>query len=107
MATDSIRGTEFKLNVRMEPIDGKYHLSNIDWEVELSTRKVGSKAQIIKKEQARKVTDDDYIIVVDSSIGGAGRYHLLLTAFVPDADCKDGARVEKVSVDTGVIIADI
>lgn len=56
MATDSIRGTEFKLNVRMEPIDGKYHLSNIDWEVELSTRKVGSKAQIIKKEQARKVT---------------------------------------------------
>lgn len=70
MADDSIKGTKFKLNVRMEPIDGKYHLSNIDWEVELSTRKVGSKAQIIKKEQARKVTDDDYIIVVDSSIGG-------------------------------------
>ena len=85
----------------------QYHLSNIDWEVELSTRKVGSKAQIIKKEQARKVTDDDYIIVVDSSIGGAGRYYLLLTAFVPDADCKDGTRVEKVSVDTKVIIADI
>lgn len=30
MADDSIKGTEFKLNVRMEPIDGKYHLSNID-----------------------------------------------------------------------------
>ena len=104
MEGNSIQGTEFKLNVRMEPIDGKYHLSNIDWEVEASTRKVGSKAQIIKKEQARKVTDDDYIIVVDSQLGGAGRYYLLLTAFVPDADCKDGIRTEKVSVDTKVIV---
>lgn len=53
MADDSIKGTEFKLNVRMEPIDGKYHLSNIDWEVELSTRKVGSKAQSRRSRRGR------------------------------------------------------
>ena len=45
------------------------------------------------------------IISVDSAIGGAGEYSLILTAHFPDADCPNGIRVERASCKTGVKIA--
>lgn len=99
---NSTVGTKFKLNVTMEPVDGKYHLSNVDWEAEVYT-KIG-RSQIINKDNARRVDDDNYIIVVDSAIGGAGLYYLTLTAYIPDSDCEGGLRKEVATVSTMVKI---
>ena len=58
----------------------------------------------IKKIDAAKVDDDNYIIKVDSSVCGAGRYYVTLTAYIPDSDFIDGFRTEKRTMFTGVTI---
>lgn len=103
MENNSVRGTIFKLNVHMEPV-GANHLSDVDWEVEAYAEGGFGKRIIIHKEDARKVDDDNYIIAVDSAVGGAGEYAIILTAYIPDADCPDGIRVERGYAKTGVRI---
>lgn len=102
MNQNSAKGTIFKLNVSMEPIDD-YHLADVDWKVEAFTRN-GGRVQTIRKSDSRKVDEDNYVITVDSSIGGAGTYYLTLTAEIPDTDCPEGIRPERVTISTGVTI---
>lgn len=104
MENNSIRGTIFKLNVHMEPMDN-YHLEDVDWEAEVYAEGGFGKRIKIKKEEAVKVDADNYIISVDSAIGGAGEYNLILTAYFPDVECPNGIRIEKASCRTGVKIA--
>lgn len=103
MSNNSVRGTIFKLNLHMEPMDG-VHLADIDWEVDAYADGAFNKRITIKKQNARKVDEDNYIIAVDSAVGGAGEYSLTLTAYFPDGDCPNGIRVERASTKTGVKI---
>lgn len=101
---NSIKGTIFKLNVHMKPIDG-YHLADIDWEADVyAPGSRDNKHIIVKKDDAIKVDEDNYKVVVDSAIGGAGEYELMLTSYIPDADCPNGTRVEKKRCKTDVEI---
>lgn len=102
LGENSVKGTEFKLNINMIPIDGK-HLSDVEWKVEVFTE-TSHKTQIIKKEDAHEIDRDNYIICVDSTICGAGRYFVTLTAYIPDTDFKDGFRTEKRTMFSGVTI---
>lgn len=101
--SNSDRGTEFKLNIHLDPIED-YHMSDLDWNVVVSTFSLDGTRQTFEKEQATKVDDDNYTIIVDSASGGAGAYWLTFTAFIPDADAPSGIRKEIVTVFTGVMI---
>lgn len=98
-------GTEPKFMLYMEPLDG-HRLSEVDWSVRVYTQ---SRARYvdIAKEEALKVDEDNYIIIVDTSKIGAGVYYLRLTAFFPDEDCPDGLRKEVVTIPTGECIGGV
>lgn len=102
MEGHSAKGTEFKLNINMTPVDGQ-NMASVDWEALVFTE-TGHKSVTIKKADAIRVDDDNYIIRVDSSVCGAGKYYVTLTAYIPDSDFPDGFRTEKKTVFTGVTI---
>ena len=96
-----VKGTTFKLNLHMEPMDG-HHLSDISFFVDVY---VGAGKLTITKEQARRVDQDNYIIVVDSTeLTDVGACMLTLTAYIPDTDCSGGVRKEIAKIPTGVRI---
>lgn len=101
---DSLKGTTFKLNVHMEPMDN-FHMEDVEWEAEVYVEGSYGRRIKVKKEDAVMVDRDNYIIVVDSGIGGSGEYVLDLTAYIPDSDCPNGIRIEKASANTDVNIA--
>lgn len=95
-------GTAFKLNINMEPIDN-YHMEDVEWEAKVFTE-LGKKSVSITKDNAIKVNKDNYMIVVDSSVLGAGNYYITLTAMIPDGDIPSGRRQEVKTAFTGVTI---
>lgn len=105
LGENSVKGTEFKLNINMIPIDGK-HLSDVDWKVEVFTEN-GHKRVTVEKKDAIKVDSDNYLIRIDSAVCGAGKYYVTLTAYIPDTDFPDGFRTERRTGFTGVTIDSI
>lgn len=99
---NSVKGTEFKVNVNMTPI-GNRHMSDIEWECLVFTE-TSHKSITIKKSEAIKVDRDNYVIMIDSAILGSGKYYVTLTAYIPDTDFVDGFRTEKRTAFTGVTI---
>lgn len=99
---NSVIGTMFKVNLNMTPIDG-HTLASVDWEAKVFTEST-YKSVTIRKSEARKIDDDNYIILIDSSILGAGKYYITLTAYLPDGDYANGVRIEKRTAFTGVTI---
>lgn len=102
LGENSVKGTEFKLNINMTPADG-HTLDSVEWHAEVFTDS-GHKRMTIEKKDAIRVDKDNYIIRVDSAICGAGRYYVTLTAYIPDMDFQDGLRTEKRTTFSGVTI---
>lgn len=98
----SALGTEFKLNVHLEPLDG-LHMSDYDFEVALyvyTNRKV-----VFQKSKLKKVDDDNYLLMVETADAlriGRGRINAEITAYIPDSDFSDGLRTEKLVLCTDV-----
>ena len=102
LGANSVKGTVFKLNINMTPMDD-YHMEDVEWEAKVFTEN-GAKYQIIPKAKARFVDEDNYIIPVDSGLIGPGKYYVTLTAQIPDADVEGGLRPEARTGFTGVTI---
>lgn len=98
----SALGTEFKLNVHLEPLD-ELHMSDYDFEVALyvyTNRKV-----VFQKSKLKKVDDDNYLLMVETADAlriGRGRINAEITAYIPDSDFSDGLRTEKLVLCTDV-----
>ena len=98
----SALGTEFKLNVHLDPLDG-LHMSDYDFEVALyvyTNRKV-----VFQKSKLKKVDDDNYLLMVETADAlriGRGRINAEITAYIPDNDFSDGLRTEKLVLCTDV-----
>lgn len=98
----SALGTEFKLNVHLEPLDG-LHMSDYNFEVALyvyTNRKV-----VFQKSKLKKVDDDNYMLMVETADAlriGRGRINAEITAYIPDNDFSDGLRTEKLVLCTDV-----
>lgn len=98
----SALGTEFKLNVHLEPLDG-LHMSDYNFEVALyvyTNRKV-----VFQKSKLKKVDDDNYLLMVETADAlriGRGRINAEITAYIPDSDFSDGLRTEKLVLCTDV-----
>ncbi len=91
-------GTDLKLNVTAE-LGNDLHLSDVDFFARFGN--LYGKSVTIEKKDMEKYDDDNYVAVVDTKIIGAGEYWMKLTVKIPDADCKDGFRMEVVTVPTG------
>lgn len=99
---NSVKGTMFKVNLNMEPIDG-YRLANVDWSVKVFVEGKPNHIDYEKKDCVY-VDDNNYLIPIDSSELGAGSYWMTLTASIPDNDFKGGIRIERRTGFTGVTI---
>lgn len=99
---NSVKGTIFKLNINLTPIDG-FHLEDLEFTAEVFTDS-SRKLVVIKKEAAFKVDEDNYILCVDSSDCGSGRYYVRLTVEVPDSQVVGGKRIERATMFSGVTI---
>jgi hypothetical protein len=100
----SALGTEFKINVHVEPIDDM-HMSNYDFECAFYV--FTNKKVIINKSDMRMVDKDNYIAIIESMDAmklGRGRVNLEFTGYIPDSDFPDGLRTEKAIVCTDVVI---
>lgn len=105
----SALGTEYKINVHMEPIDGLPMASDkVDFECMLYV--VESKGVTFKKgdEAVKKIDDDNYKIIVSSEHAikiGRGAVKMKFTAHIGDSDFPDYKRTEIVdNICTGIVI---
>lgn len=94
-------GTELKINVHVEPIDG-FHMSDYDFTCRFYI--YTNRYVELKKSEMIRVDDDNYIACIDSSKLGAGLVMMRITALIPDDDFPDGLRTEVETVDTKVTI---
>jgi hypothetical protein len=76
-------GTEIKVNVSIEPIDG-LSMQDYDFEVYFFCSPVYK--QVITKEQAKMVDKDNYLCLVDTRVVGVGNLKCMVIAHLPDAD---------------------
>jgi hypothetical protein len=99
-----VLGTELKINIHVEPIDG-LHMSDYDFECAFYIYR--NKRVVIKKSEMKRVDNDNYIAMIDSekaTMLGRGRLNIEITAYIPDGDFADNRRTEKVDVCTELVI---
>lgn len=94
-------GTELKLNIHIEPI-GEITMDDYDFEVEIYCS--SKRAITVKKSDAIRNDENNYIILVDTNIVGSGALKCKVTAYIPDGDFEDSLRTEIVIIDTGINI---
>ena len=97
----SALGTELKINVHVDPIDGM-HMSDYDFECVFFVYK--NRPLVIKKNEMTKVDEDNYIAKVDSAKVGTGNLMMKFIADIPDSDMNDGLRKEVELVDLNIPI---
>ena len=97
----SALGTELKINVHVDPIDGM-HMSDYDFECVFFVYK--NRPLVIKKNEMTKVDEDNYIANVDSAKVGTGNLMMKFIADIPDSDMNDGLRKEVELVDLNIPI---
>lgn len=94
-------GTELKLNIHIEPI-GDTTMDDYNFEVEVYCSP--KRPIIIPKANAIRIDSDNYVVLVDTNVVGAGDLKCKVTAQVPDGDFPDLIRTEVVCIDTGINI---
>lgn len=97
-----ILGTEIKLNIHIEPIDG-LSMAEYDFKVDVFT--TPSRRITITKEEAKRVDADNYLILLNTSAIGLGNLKCEVTAYIPDGDFDDALRTEIALLNTGIVIS--
>lgn len=96
-----IVGTEFKILVRIEPIDG-VHMEDMEFVCEFYTRLEAPQA--VAKSEMIKVDADSYIALVNTEGMSPGALRNRITVDVPDRDFDDDYRREITDIPTGIKI---
>lgn len=96
-----IYGSEIKLNINIKPIDS-LHMSDYDFNVVFFTN-TESKI-VMNKDQCKKVDDDNYLALLDTTKLGLGKLKMKITAYLPDIDFDDELRTEVIQETTGIQI---
>lgn len=94
-------GTELKLNVNIDPI-GALTMDSYDFVVDVYC--VVNKTLSIKKADAIRVDENNYVVLVDTKLIGSGTLKCKVIAEIPDADFEDLYRTEISIIDTGIEI---
>lgn len=99
-----VLGSEFKRNIHIDPIDG-IHMSEYDFSVAVYA--YTNKKVLFKKNQMRKIDDDNYLLIVETEDClriGKGKLNFEIIAHIPDSDFSDGFRTEKLLICTDEVI---
>ena len=94
-------GTELKLNVNIEPM-GELTMEDYDFSVDIWTSM--KRILNIPKSECIKIDKDNYVILVDTSLLGAGDIKAKVIANIPDFDFPDTVRTEVVALDLGITV---
>lgn len=94
-------GTEFKLNVNIEPI-GDVTMDNYEFKIEAYCS--SKKNVIIEKKDTIRIDESNYVIRLNSEDLGVGDLKCKITAHIPDGDFDDNFRTEVIIMDTGLTI---
>ena len=62
---------------------------------------------VIQKNDAIRIDENDYVVIVDSEAIGTGEVKCVIVAQIPDEDFDDGLRKEVVSVNTDMTIVKV
>ena len=95
-----IQGSEFKINVNMDPIDGN-SMSNTFFKCIFSC---GDKSITLDKDDMIQVNDNNYVAPLNSSKLGIGNIKIRYEVDIPDEDFDDGYRHEIAIINTGINI---
>lgn len=97
-------GTDFKVNVHMDNIDG-YSMDDVDFVCVFYTN--SKKKVTIPKDDMIPIRDSNYVSYVaplESKDLGQGVLKIVYEADIPDNDFDDGLRHEVVPITTGIKI---
>lgn len=94
-------GTELKLNIHIAPM-GDITMDDYDFEVDVYCSP--KRTVHILKADALRIDAENYVVLVDTAVLGAGDIKVKVTAFIPDGDCDDMLRTEVVALDTGLVV---
>lgn len=96
------KGTEIKLSVSIDPIDGKT-MDDYNFEIELYVS--GGNAVKKTKDECIRIDANNYVVTLDTNeLNKVGKLILKITAYIPDDDFDDNLRTEISCIDTGVMI---
>lgn len=97
-----IIGTELKLNINIQPIDG-LTMTDYDFEVQLVSGIITNKSKTYRKDELVKNGDDNnYILPFNTQDVGVGKIVCRIIAHLPDGAFSDRKRTEIVEIDTGI-----
>lgn len=95
---DVIIGTKIKLNIHIDEYDG-LSMSDYDFDATIYTPR-SENSIFYKKEDMIKIDDDNYCVLVDTSIIGFRRIFVKIHAYLDDFDFEDSIRDEIGVIDT-------
>lgn len=95
--------TDATLNMYMQPNSG-YHLSQLEWQIEVYADNGHRKRQIIPKSECIRVDEDNYQYYPDTELVGVGKYYAKLTVKIPDPSRLEGYRRLSQITDAGLTI---
>lgn len=99
MAQTAIIGTELKFDLYFEPI-GTVHAAYYDFSIKAYCNSRSNLA--ISKAECVKTSQDNYLVMVDTTTLGIGQLTFEVTAYIPDGNFEDGLRTEIVRYITDV-----
>lgn len=97
----SVIGTELKVNINVEPIDG-IHLSQCNFTCTFFINP--NKSIILNKDNLIQLDDDNYLALLNSEDLGIGTIKMTIRILVPDDKFKDGTRTEIETICTDINI---
>ena len=96
-----ISGTQLKLNVNIEPIDG-LTMTDYDFKVQLISGVIAPQVKEFSKNQLIKEDDNNYVVPFNTADVGLGKIICRVEAYLPDSDFEDDRRLEIIEIDTGI-----
>lgn len=99
---DTIVGTDLKINVNIEPIDGT-HMEEYDFTCRFFIYR--NRYVELTKERMIRQDSDNYLACIGTASLGEGEVKMTIEAKIPDSDFPSGIRTEIVTVSTGITIS--
>lgn len=101
MTQQIILGSELKININIEPMIN-LHMNDYDFICYFYVNQ--NRSLTVSKDQMKKIDDDNYVAMIDTSRIGVGELKVKVTAYIPDTDFDDSLRTEISTVNTGIQI---
>ena len=98
-----IVGSDVKILIDAQLPDG-LKMQDVDFTVVVYNNNLKDKEKTYAKSDCILTTNGDYVVQVDSSLLGIGRYLVRLTVHIPDTDYAVGYRKEVVKINPHIIV---